>query len=191
MGSNGRIIQSFGAAESAEVRRDLPATTFRKLAAAKNDEAVWAARINEYRIERSELTGHTLAEFVRPPAPFETWIKAQSPTLKDAPQARLLAIHADSAGLLWVLVRIPDRDWKKSLEPWKTAEGTFYRAKDEDKLYDTLLEVVDPVRKVVLASERLDVHILGFVEDGLTYSMSGLSASKVRVLVWRFRLSSR
>lgn len=183
IGSDGRIIRSFGDEARQPVRYDVPSGWARVLARA-SDTTVWAAAINEYRIALWQLGGRKLLELVRQPRPFAPWAETRLISPSDPPQAIIRAIHQDASGYLWVLYHVPDSRWHEAVEQMRTPEGSSWVG-DRDRLFDTVLEVIDPGRRIVLASGRLDAALEGFADDGVAFSFS---EARRQIELWQVRV---
>jgi hypothetical protein len=183
----GEIVESFGRNSGDTSVAYLPSVTFRKLAVS-GDSAIWSARINEYRVELWSLSGEVQRELIRAPAPFSPWVRAHGLVPDQPPQSQLLAIHATSGGFLLVLYQVADDRWRASLERAATPEGEFFRPTSVHDVYDTVVEVIDPARALVIASGRLDPLLLEFVNDSLAYSFNEFPVPQVTVWAVRFRV---
>lgn len=182
----GAIARSFGAAKDGIVRRDLPSTTRRKLARGPNN-GVWSARISEYSVSLWDTRGRQVKELRRGVPWFRPWVQVTTPSPEQPPSTEIVAIHGDKAGLLWVLIQVPDPRWRDHLEEFRTPEGKVYRPTDRDAVYDTYVEVINPATGEVLASQRLPMNLTEFVEDGLVFSSRHSNRDDV-IQVWQLRL---
>jgi hypothetical protein len=182
----GVVRKSFGATPNAGIRVDLPATTHRHLARA-SDSTVWAARLNEYKIELWSIDGRLLMELNRSPSPFDTWIQDPGPSLAKPPVGGITAIHASKDGsALWVLVRLPDRAWRAAVDTvFHETPGVI--ARNPDRYFDTVIEVIDVRRRSVVARQRVDQFLRGFAGDRLPFSLDFSDTNKPVVRVWAAR----
>lgn len=183
---DGRIGRSFGADPNDIVRRDLRATYFRKLAQSRAG-GIWSGRINEYRFELWRLDGKKVKEFKRTPAWFKPWVTDITQTTKDPPNTSLVALREDSLGVLWAFFNVPSSRWKETLVEWRTGEGLFYRPKDDNVAYETIVEAMDPEGNV-LASGKFPVRIIGITSSGFAYNLRESDNGHIRLGIWKFRL---
>jgi hypothetical protein len=58
------------------------------------------------------------------------------------------------------------------------------------KIIDSVLEIIDPARGVVVATQTFDTHFLGFIARDLLTSYSEDAAGNPRYIVCRARLIS-
>jgi hypothetical protein len=182
---HGAVLNSFGITPGISgVRADLPATTHRHISKA-SDSTIWVAPLNQYRIELWSVSGRLLGTFVRTPEPFPLWIHDPAPSAARPPLVRVSAIHADQGGaFLWVLLRVPDRDWRSALTPVVREGRRSLVANNPDKYYDTVIEVIDLQRRAVVRAQRVDQHLRGFATDHSTFSIDLSDAQKPIVRIW-------
>ena len=144
---------------------------------------VWVGPLGEYRLESWDTTGVHLQTLIRSPSWFQPWDRrsARQP-FGEKPNPILLSVHEDARGKLWAISRVPDRNWKPGFE-----EPAY------EHIYDTVLEVIDPVSGDLLASQRFEGErhlFLYFIADGLFTSFSVNDVGLEQVHVWRFRLDN-
>jgi hypothetical protein len=185
LASDGSITRSLGEPRGEVVRRDLRGSTARRLASSGGGR-VWSARINAYLIEQWNLDGTLLRALFRQPEWFASWRRSVPIGPDSPPTTELIAIREDAAGLLWVLIRVADANWRASLQRYETGEGSFWEPGTLDGAYDTYVEVIDPTRQLVVASQRLPIALAGFLNNGLAFSEE-VVAGRTQVVVWRLR----
>ena len=56
-----------------------------------------------------------------------------------------------------------------------------------DMLYDTLIEVIDPVEGHLLASLRLPFHNIGFIGENAIATLKELESGLVQIEIWQLR----
>jgi hypothetical protein len=82
-----------------------------------------------------------------------------------APPPVVAAIQEDQEGLLWVFLRIPAENWRVG---WTRAPDGAREVPasliDIEKLFDTMIEVIDPRAEAVLARERLKGYLIGVTD---------------------------
>ncbi len=69
------------------------------------------------------------------------------------------SIREDVRGFIWVEIVVADRDWKRGLRFDEEAKGEralVPEIHDYDRVYDTVIEVIDPRTKSVVVSQRFD-----------------------------------
>jgi hypothetical protein len=63
-----------------------------------------------------------------------------------------------------------------------------YAIRDREKLYDVLLEVIDPTTKQLLASQRFDATFDLLIDDEQVSSSRVLKDGAYRIDIWRVQL---
>ncbi len=151
MSAEGTIVHSFGE-ELPQYRADIPHLT-RRVVGLSSDDTIWAAAPGRYdlerwdphsgtRIDRIEVQSSWFEESVRP---MDDWTKKPVPTIS--------GIWEDEAGLVWVLaLDASSDDWRPAAKAREFAITPANRA----ARWDSVIEVVDPTTKRVVASKRFD-----------------------------------
>lgn len=133
------------------------------------ESGFWGASVyGDYRVEHWSVDGRLRKSLTRAvdwltprrgPAP------AISPTSPPGPSIR--GITQDSAGRIWILTLVADSAWYRGLSgARRDAEaGVTYDIEDLDRTFDSVIEVIDPKRGVVLVSMRTD-EAYGYALDG-------------------------
>jgi hypothetical protein len=148
----GRLTASFGDGGGV-VRRDREVDAWRRLAAA-SDGGFWASHTSRYLIERWTIAGERTLTVERAAAWFPDGSGKPAWEGADVPPRPLVAgVWEDAEGLLWVAVAVPDPEWRKALSV--TPDGAGYSALPGD-YYDTMIEVLDPSSRRVVAGGRFD-----------------------------------
>jgi hypothetical protein len=181
----GEYLRSTGS-ESGLFRPDIPNLERRALAPSSAD-TIWSAHRAEYVIDRIDLaTGRTTASLSRRAEWFPPG-GVRSGSAGGEPYTFLVDVHEDRTGLLWVLVAVPDREWRSAVQA--SRPGDLHPMVTDDHRYrDTMLEVIDVRRGVVLQSVRLPQYVHQFVADGILASTTETDAGEPRLQLWRFAL---
>lgn len=159
--SPAQLLSSFGpdpAATGAEVGRP----HFMMLSVASG-ERVWAADTRRYRLTLWTKEGAKLKTFERQPAWFPAPVFG-SPGSKTAPPDPVTrAIQEDSAGLVWVFTSVPSKTWAAA---WEDSRKQILRGGEVitrgiafEKLYSTMIEVIDPREGRVVARQLIDGYV--------------------------------
>ena len=175
----------------------------REIAHGQNGD-VWAIEPANYRIERCAPDGSVAQVLTRdapwmwpaiavPPAPGQVRVRvttpprstpgAPPPAVKPVPRpaTRIRALWVDESGHLFVAATIPDSAWEAAA-----------RIPDIDplseRLYDSMIDVIDPVSGTLIASKRLPFGIHTYIGNGLVSNVHSLPSGLVEVTVWRVRL---
>jgi hypothetical protein len=151
---SGASSRSFGPL-AVGYRRDLSDVLRRSLAPGVNGE-VWAAHRARYRIDLVDPTTGALVRKLEREAswfPPTDLIVSLGASAEEPPRARVFDLMVDAAGLLWTRISVPDARWRSAVVQ---RDETHIDIVDETRYYDTIIEVLDPEARTLLASARLD-----------------------------------
>lgn len=108
-----------------------------------------------YRLEHWDSLGNSLGVIERDAAWFPGYQMAASATPTQSPSPMIMNAWFDKAGRLWVLGKAADPNWRDGLgKPGTDGASAIVNA---DKVYDTVVEVLDPATSALLAETRFDV----------------------------------
>ena len=157
---NGRMTRSFGSADGADLTVDRYVRDGRRLA--RSDTAsFWAARTNQYLIERWTVDGRLLETLHRELPWFQVWW--EYPADADTPPVPTMIAIEQVGDTLWVLTSVPGEGWRAGVEP----DGRFYRVTDRDVYRNSVVEAIDLKRGVVIASQRMPLRFTDLLQGGL------------------------
>lgn len=180
LGADGQPILSFGN-DSGDPQGEFVEGNWRTVSYSGGDR-VWVGPLGEYRLEAWDTTGVHLRTLVRSPSWFEPWDRRSSrQPFGEKPNPILLSVHEDDKGRLWVISRVPDRNWKPGVE-----EPAY------EHVYDTVLEVIDPENGDLIVSQRFDAEtqlFLYFISGDLLTSFSVNEVGVEKIHVWKFQLN--
>lgn len=152
----GNIVRSFGADSGASWGpRDESAFTF---AEAGNRRFWTASQIGKYELRLWGRTDSLLRIVERRVDWFRPYKSVWMATPDRQASPWLVTFWEDGQGRIWTVTRVGDRDWKRGLGPGKRGEGghMVYEVLSQRQVYDTMIEVLDPVSGRVIASQRFD-----------------------------------
>lgn len=153
-----------------------PSAAQRRMAAA--GMTVWAARPDRYEITEYAADGTPLRILKREVDWFpdrEVEGVANDPA-REPPHPFLTTVHVNEVGLIWTMVRLADADW---------APVDDVASLSREQRYDSIVEVIDPDRGVVVRSQRFPWNGHGFTNDGLIVSQREDALGVVILDVWR------
>ncbi len=103
------------------------------------------------------------------------------------PTATVRAIWEDAHGLLWVISTIPDERWRPgpSFAEWRE-KRTPLRAPHE--FLSSVVDVIDPVRGVLVSTRTVRQQLLYSVSDGIVASYREDAAGTPVVELWQLNL---
>jgi hypothetical protein len=165
-----------------------------KLAKSRTGD-VWAVEMLDYRISRWTSHGALIEVLQRRPDWFSAPSNAQLGSGHDKPAEPVIqGIGEDAAGRLWISTTVATRDW---IELWKSfprPQGTVEVRPDwgppYHKLYETKIEVIDPIAKRLVASTTIPYAAVGTLpnNDIVTYAVDDSTGAPIlRILSVRLR----
>lgn len=170
LGPDGTWQRSFGADPPLENLQDWD-QQIRHISTA-SDTSVWSAPYLEYALEEWSTSGHLVRRLERQVSWFPHVRQGGFVNAEMPPNPSNRAIHADAAGLVWVITWVADAEWESALEEAKDPYGRNYITYDTanpSRYFDSIVEVIDPEKAAVVGRVRLDAALLGFVNDGLAF----------------------
>jgi len=138
---------------------------------------VWTASSWEYALTRWDSDGNRVADFVRsaPWFPVQTEFPPGA-YITEPPPSLLTHIWEDERGLLWVFLQIPDEDWNP--EVGDRVNPDWYR-----DTWDTVVEVIDPEARQLVATGRFPAAVGRTCDSGLVFQITYAGAdTRVSVL---------
>jgi hypothetical protein len=190
--ADGRVSRSFGAVKPS-FRRDRHEDVLR-LTTLESDSLIWSADVNQYRLQLWSLDGSLVREIRREVNWFEPWSTqvAREDRERVPPVPRTIAIQRDSAGLLWILIRVAGRDWKSALVSSKDPYGRpMLGIGDKNVYHDTIVEVIDPRTNQLLASTRVEGWLCMMAGDRLAAQYWEDEEGYPHLRVWQFNLTAK
>jgi hypothetical protein len=135
---------------------------------ARSDPAAfWAVWSYGYDLAEWTTAGRQLRAMERRPS----WFREPSPPTAGSrvmpPPPHIAGIQRDSTGLLWVYVRVAAPTWKQAwpaMPPGVREVPSSRLAKD--LLFSTIVEVIDPAARRVVARHRFERYFVGGLDAG-------------------------
>ena len=158
---DGSISRSFGSVSGGVYRADMQDVIDRRSLAQTDPTSLWAARVNQYLIERWSMDGRVLETLHRQPSWFPAWWESES-NANTPPVPRVGAIE-QVGDTLWVLIGVPGERWQSGVEQ----EGQFFRVTNPSVYRNTVLEAIDLRRRDVITSRRMPLLFDDLLEGGL------------------------
>ncbi len=181
------IVRSFGSDDGA-YRADVDGSGTRRISRGSNG-TVWSMRINEYVLEQWSTDGRKVRALRREVDWFRTWYRYPSVVDGQHPMPPMTrAVHEDSAGLVWVAVELPGGNWAKQGLDAETADGRRF-IPDPVKAWDTMVEVIDPIRGFVLGSVRHPGRVLFITSHGDMVINAERDDGTPTLEIWSFSLA--
>lgn len=153
-----------------------------------SDSSFWSAPPNEYVLRRWNLSGKKERTLVRRAPWFESHGQVTLYHANIEPLPELRDVYYDVNGLLWVLIHVSDDRWNAQFrdDPGLPADMRF--TFNYHDYWDSLVEVIDTRRGVVLASERFDGYFSGFTNVGQLSESGKQPNGKPYIAVWNLTM---
>jgi hypothetical protein len=165
--TDGQVKNSFGSATSL-YRPDIPFIDRRALTHA-GYLSVWSGHRTQYLVEMlSAETGTATLAFRREVSWFPPRLVPGSsvPSADAPPEPFLRDLQQDNDGYLWVLITVAGTEWRTGVRA-DPSGGHGVRVVDEERYYDSVIEVINPAEGSVMASLRVPQHLTHFVGSRL------------------------
>ncbi len=161
---NGEIVRSFGSAHGV-YRPDFSYLTRREVALASSGE-LWAARKSEYRLESWGNSDEAPDKVLAVDLPgFEPWSSGpRSPSDGNGPRGLLEDLSIDEQGYLRVIVTVRDVDWRDAASLRGEGASSAYLPTDLSGYFDSYVDIIDPVRGVLVARLWSDAYLTTFLD---------------------------
>lgn len=176
---HGRAIGSLGAEDTVR-SAERPSLTQRHVAV-NDDGTLWLVRPDRYELELYDSAGALLQVYRRnaPWFPDREFEMAESP---QPPSPFIVGLQISAAGDLIVLARVANEPFDSSLP---RGEGVRLTPDYTLRLYDGIVEVIDPHAEAVVASHRSDMPFQGFASQDKLYSLREDEEGLVVIDIWR------
>jgi hypothetical protein len=181
----GQVLASFGADPPIQ---DLAARgAVRRFLTTNDSESVWSGALPRYRMEEWTVGGGRMRVLEREVDWF-TPHDGSRLAADGSPRPRFQALHEDKEGLLWTVVWVPAPRWEEGL---RESDGVGALpglvVTDYSKVYDSVVEVIDPEAGRVVRSQRFDIAFIGFIGDGLLFADHVPDPTTFQIGVWEVR----
>ncbi len=151
---------------------------FTTRASGSRPDEVWVFRENgSYSVELWGVGERTPRRVIDRDAPWYPPFPATGvvrPSADRPPQSRVVGFWQDDAGLLWVVLRVPDPRWRTAIAAAPqsgrrdgTGEAIAPRITNPAHYTDTRIEVIDPVRGTLVAFQQFDRSLWGGTGRGV------------------------
>ena len=189
----GRVRLSFGSEDQLYIypgQEDEFSQMSRSLSLAAQEGMFWSAPFNRYVLELWDTTGRLHRRYTRNVDWFEPWDHQPGITEDGPGNPQLQDIHEDRLGRLWVMVRVGDRRWRRSVEPYISEGRKFFRPTRFEGVWDTVVEVIQPESGRLIASGRSEAPLFQFLDDSHAWGMHITEEGVPQIDVWRVRLQA-
>ncbi len=178
--ANGEMTMSFGP-DSFVGAQQYQMNTERRIAPGAGG-SIWTVFSARYILEHWDSNGDIDLRLERHAIWFPVDEGRDELTSARRPTPLVRALTMDRDGRLWTLIGLADSDWRDDV-----AERID---SDYARIWDTVVEVMDPAQRVLVASTRLDHAVGGFVDGEHVFSHRSRTAEGRTIYdVWHVRLS--
>lgn len=151
------------------------------------DGGVWTVPMwGGYELRRWSADGTLQSAFVV----HSDWYKSAAPhesvTPSSSPMAQISRVYEAEDGLVWVLALVADPAWHRGLGPAVMDERRVgYPIVDRSKVFDAIVEIIDPSAGRIVARRRFDLPFQYVVRPGEIgrYDESGVDGPRLHT-VW-------
>ena len=187
--ASGRVTRSFGG-EGVRVDPGPRRGRARLSVAAAADGNIWVARENRYRIDKWSPDGDHIKRIERDAPWFRPWEDWPGSDYEVRPLPVIMGVGDWGNDLLMVVVKLADADWRP-IQPTRILQGhEMLFPEEEEKIYDTVIEVLDIRSGTVLARTRVDAKVRGLVgQDGFHSFAEHSELGEPKIVVWSVALS--
>ena len=148
---------------------------------------LWAAPATSYRVDQWTPDGRRTLSLERTPSWFSRQAGYAIGNPDTPPPSLISAIQEDPSGLLWVFVRVPAATWR---EAWRRvpegAREVSLGQIDVEKLFATIIEVIDPRHARVVARARVEAWIVSALSGGRVASYGVDAGGEPRITISRW-----
>jgi hypothetical protein len=184
------LVRSFGVERPvADPRRPWEST---RILGPGSAGRVWIARPTSYEIKSVDTLNRVHRHFLRSVPWFPPRDRPQNGSANEVkPAPGIIDVREDADGLLWVLLSVADSNWAPRAAAKLPNGMEFLSDLDQDQLWDTIVDVIDPRTGSLLASQRFPQYFRRFGGDRVVYSYAEDTAGNPFYSVHRLSLSRR
>ncbi len=195
LNARGEIVRSFGS-DNPSFKAGPEARLLARLISKANSGGFWIAPFPSYEFELLSPSLKGVHKFTRE----ISWFPAAAassfdrPPGLDKPPSYFRGIREDSTGLVWVNVAIAASSWKPPTEAQRqqlNKESSPPGQMDIDKLFDTMVELIDVKKGEVVVSQRFPGSYYEIPGTDLVWQATSNSRNGVSVRIYRWRRARR
>ncbi|MEX2284549.1 MAG: 6-bladed beta-propeller [Gemmatimonadota bacterium] len=184
LGKDG-VVQAVYGAQKPEYKPNITYSVMRTIGSA-GENRVWSGYKTRYVIEEWNADSKQLRVVSRSVPWFKAYDRRRPITQVQPAEPWLVALHQDVSGLLWSAVTVPGEDWGKRWVDLGSDEKKGFPG--DQRMFDTMVEVLDLDRRQVLVSQRMPQYVLGFLNDSTSFGYKVDAGEVPNVEIWRTRL---
>ncbi len=139
----------------------------------------WSGHTNAYVLEQYSVDGSLLRILRRDVDWFKPWDSWDSqPDAEPAPPRIMSIVQDPRSGFLWVLMLVADAHWR-ARNSGSGGERPLLGTRELTDLLDSVVEVIDPARAQLVASQRFPSFFVELVEPGTLIELMDLDGETV------------
>lgn len=164
---------------------DVSVEELRRRMAVSPDGRIAISHYARYSIEIWDISGRHLRTLSRTPALLSTTLAPGSPP------RYVESVRYDRMGRVWTVTHVPDARWRESLGPSRDPYGREVVGVGSGmafRYHDSVVEVVDPERGILMGSIRIDPRVDLISDDGYGASYREDAVGLPYIDIWRFVL---
>lgn len=167
-----------------------PVQSLRRRLTVSPDGRIAVAHNDRYVVELWNISGQHLKTLTRSPDWFQALHEGPS-TSPQPPSPRLETPRIDAEGRIWTVSHVPDPEWENALGEARDLHGRTVLGSREGAqsiLLDSVIEVIEPQTAMLLASLRIDAHVVFISPEGFAASYRQDDIGQPYLDVWKFEL---
>lgn len=188
--ADARVVRSLGMLPAAP--GSMPASTSSHFLAATADGGFWAAWTYGYNLYNWSGQGTLLRTLQRRPSWFPSEAPSRIGSATRPPDAFVRGVEMDADGLLWVFVQTPADTWREGwpqIQPGQREVSS--RSFQFEKMWDTTIEVIDPVAGRVVARQLIERYMVSAIPGRRVAFFSRDGMGEARVDIVEYTLTGR
>jgi hypothetical protein len=128
-------------------------------------DTFWASRLHTYSLGRFTADGDELVRLEREAPWFLPGsAEPQRVTLENPPPSEVRSLQVGGDGRIWVVSTVADPEWRDGMTPADSPEDRD-RVADFTRVFDSVIEILDPTTGQLVVSQRVDPLLVGFADD--------------------------
>jgi hypothetical protein len=125
---------------------------------------VWIGLREGYNLSEWNADGSLARAIERRPSWFPSKTASRMGNPSTPPDPVVAGIERDSEGLIWVFIRTPAPTWKEGWPAMRPGQREVLgRSIQYEKMYKTMIEVIDPRARRVVARQEFDRHLMNSI----------------------------
>lgn len=184
---NGNVERSYALGE--DRTRTMPPQVFIPSPALSRDSNFWVISTWPYRVERHSADGRVVERFLREPDWYEI-VRTTEAATKGPPSAAI-AVRELADGRLVTAVIVRAERWQQHMPRPRAGSEVSVASVNLDGLFDSVIELLDPRSRRLVASARVPHYVFAMPDAGLLASYTESADGVPLIQIWRVHLQDR